>query len=261
MNQQPWHSIFDKYQIYLHNFAQKPYFITAEQIKKATAHFTKTTQREVRVLCKQDTRKSRPDIFIENDLFLLPVKNGIYAILQGEGYIDIPEIEQQVSIYQSKLDFCLDTSKVGNSEMQHLDFAYASSLIRYFLEDNSLVLTIRGRKYTPEFEFYAGKHQHLLKVQSVQTEIDAGYEGRNQVVLIEAKNIKTANTIIRQLYYPFRQWQAYTNKQVNILFFEKRQTEYLLWQFGFEDVNRYDSIKLLKTAKFQINPTFRTLFT
>jgi hypothetical protein len=46
MNQQPWHSIFDKYQIYQHNFAQKPYFITAEQIKKAIAHFTKITQRE-----------------------------------------------------------------------------------------------------------------------------------------------------------------------------------------------------------------------
>ncbi len=34
--------------------------------------------------------------------------------------------------------------------MQHLDFAYASSLIRTFMEDDTLVLTIRGRKYTPE---------------------------------------------------------------------------------------------------------------
>ena len=30
--------------------------------------------------------------------------------------------------------------------MQHLDFAYASSLVRSFLEDESLVLTIRGRQ-------------------------------------------------------------------------------------------------------------------
>jgi hypothetical protein len=46
--------------------------------------------------------------------------------------------------------------------MQHLDFAYASSLIRTFLQDDSLVLTIRGRKYTPKFEFHAGAYKQLI---------------------------------------------------------------------------------------------------
>jgi len=59
----------------------------------------------------------------------------------------------------------LDTTEIGDSEMQHLDYAYASSLIRTFTEDPSLVLTIRGRKYTPEFEFYVGKQK--IKVSSV----------------------------------------------------------------------------------------------
>jgi hypothetical protein len=72
--------------------------------------------------------------------------------------------------------------------MQHLDYAYAASLIRTFTEDPSLVLTIRGRKYTPEFEFYVGKQP--IKVSSVQTEVDAGYEGKNQVVLVEAKKFQ-----------------------------------------------------------------------
>jgi len=252
MNHEPWDTIFNKYKIYQHYFDKSPFFITAEQVKQATAHFSKTTQREVRVLCKQDTRESRPHVFIENDLFILPIKNGNYAILKGEGYIDIPEIGKVATDYQSKLDFCLDTAKVGNSEMQHLDFAYASSLIRSFLDDDSLVLTIRGRKYTPEFEFYAGQYKHLIQTQSVQTEVDAGYEGRDQVVLIEAKNTKTTNTIIRQLYYPYRQWQLHTDKQVNILFFEKRKTDYFLWQFGFEDIQQYNSINLLKAERFRI---------
>ena len=72
--------------------------------------------------------------------------------------------------------------------MQHLDFAYASSLIRTFMNDDSLVLTIRGRKYTPSFSFKVGKQ--LIETQSVQTEVDGGYEGRKNVVLIEAKNSK-----------------------------------------------------------------------
>lgn len=102
---------------------------------------------------------------------MLPTKNGEYAIIKGEGYIDIPDITSKALKYESKLEFDLDTSKVGNSEMQHLDFAYASSIIRTFTEDDTLVLTIRGRKYTPKFSFYVGNT--LIEVESVQTEVDA----------------------------------------------------------------------------------------
>ena len=52
----------------------------------------------------------------------------------------------------------LEQAIIGNSEMQHLYFAYASSLIRTFMDDESLVLTIRGRKYTPEFSFKVGNN-------------------------------------------------------------------------------------------------------
>jgi hypothetical protein len=134
--------------------------------------------------------------------------------------------------------------------MQHLDFAYASSLIRTFLEDETLVLTIRGRKYTPQFSFKVG-HQHLI-VESVQTEVDAGYEGKKHVALIEAKNSKTNNTIIRQLFYPFRQWSHHTTKTVKTLFFEKRENFYSLWQFDFGDINDYNSIRLTKCNRYEI---------
>jgi len=250
MNSNSWKAIFDKYEIMKHDFDSEPYIIDAEQIKQATKHFIKTNEREVRILCKQDSREDRPDVFVENNLFLLPVRNGEYAIVKGEGYFDISEIKSVVKIYNSKLGFNLDTSLVGNSEMQHLDFAYAASLIRTFLEDDSLVLTIRGRKYTPKFSFNVGKQK--ITAESVQTEVDAGYEGKNQVVLIEAKNNSTKNTIIRQLFYPYRQWQLHTEKQVKSLFFEKRGNNYLLWHYEFQNPNDYNSIVLLKSECYEI---------
>ncbi|MCL1967958.1 MAG: hypothetical protein FWF65_00085 [Bacteroidetes bacterium] len=250
MNSNSWQAIFDKYKIFEHDFDNKPYIIGAEQIKQATKHFSKTNEREVRILCKQDSREDRPEVFIDNNLFLLPTRNGEYAIVKGEGYIDIPEIQSVIEIYNSKLDFKLDTSLVGNSEMQHLDFAYAASLIRTFLEDESLVLTIRGRKYTPRFSFKVRSQE--ITAESVQTEVDAGYEGRNQIALIEAKNASTKNTIIRQLFYPYRQWQQYTEKQVKTLFFEKRNNYYSLWQFEFQDPNDYNSIILSKSQRYEI---------
>lgn len=246
-----WNKIFKDYKIAKHNFNQSPFYLSANQIKTACQRFTKTKQKEPRILCKQDSRESRPDIFKKHGLFILPIKNGHYGIIQGEGYVDIPVIKDKAKVYTSKLTFPVDTIKVGNSEMQHLDYVYAASLMRTFMKDNTLILTIRGRKYTPEFEFCVGKQR--LKVSSVQTEVDAGYEGKNQVVLIEAKNTHSSNVIIRQLYYPFRQWQQHTKKKVISLFFEKSSANvYSIWQFKFSNKNNYNSIKLIESKKFRI---------
>lgn len=246
-----WAKIFEDYKILEHNFDNSPFYLSANDIKKSCQDFKKVAEKEVRILCKQDTRGDRPQVFIENNLFILPVKNGFYAIVNGEGYIDIPNITSDENTYDSKLDFELVTSKIGDSEMQHLDFAYASSLIRTFMEDESLVLTIRGRKYTPQFSFNVG--QQLIRVESVQTEVDAGFEGRDKIVLIEAKNSSTNNTIIRQLFYPFKQWKLNTKKDVFTLFFEKRGNHYFIWQYGFNDENDYNSIQLIKSARYIIN--------
>ena len=42
--------------------------------------------------------------------------------------------------------------------------------------------------------------------------------------------------IIRQIYYPFRQWQEHVSKPVTTFFFQKTANdEYHIWNFGFED--------------------------
>jgi len=249
-NSNSWKKIFDDYKVLGHDFSKEPFYISADQIKESVQDFKRTTEKEVRILCKMDSRNDLPEIMRDNGLFLMPIKNGNYAIVQGEGFMDIPDIEGGSDDYHTKLDFDLDTSTIGNSEMQHLDFAYASSLIRTFMDDPSLVLTIRGRKYTPAFAYKIGNIK--LETASVQTEVDAGYEGREQVVLVEAKNSSTKNTIIRQLYYPYRQWSEHTNKKVITLFFEKRGDEYLIWQYEFTDKDDYNSVKLVKAEKYRI---------
>ncbi|WP_422120037.1 DUF6997 domain-containing protein [Muribaculum caecicola] len=193
-------------------------------------------------------------VFKENGLFLLPKQNGQYYIVKGEGYMDIPEITTPILNYHKQLDFELESSIIGNSEMQYVDFAYANSLIRTFINDRTLVLTIRGRKYTPEFDFNVGHHN--LKIKSVQTEVDAGYEGASSIVLIEAKNSNTQNTIIRQLFYPYRQWTTFTKKPVLTLFFEKRvinnENIFHLWLYEFSNPYDYKSIQLIRSARYRI---------
>ncbi len=42
MKNEAWKAIFDKWGIFKHNFDMEPYIITAQQIKEATIHFTKS---------------------------------------------------------------------------------------------------------------------------------------------------------------------------------------------------------------------------
>ena len=139
--------------------------------------------------------------------------------------------------------------------MQFLDFAYVNSLIRTFIGDPFLVLTIMGRKYTPKFSCRV--NNNILDIESVQTEVDAGYEGKNSIVLIEAKNFSATNVIIRQLYYPFRQWSENTSKKVYTIFFEKRRINneniFYIWQFEFTDKEDYNSIHLVKSGRYRIS--------
>lgn len=249
-----WKKIYDDCGMGQHDFSKAPFILTAKQIKAACQDFKNTAEKEVRILCKQDSREDRPQIFKDKNLFILPKHNGYYYIVKGEGYVDIPDIVTPILTYNSKLDFELKSSSIGDSEMQHLDYAYANSLIRTFMGDPSLVLTIRGRKYTPPFSFVT--NGITLSTESVQTEVDAGYEGRESIVLIEAKNANTSNTIIRQLYYPYRQWKEATGKSVYPVFFEKRLVDgeeiYYIWQYEFTNPVDYNSIRLVKSARYRI---------
>ena len=253
-----WNKIFETCKIGRHDFDSPPFdpfTITADQIKAACQNFKETSEKEPRILCKHDTREDRPQIFQDRGLFLLPTKNGEYAIIKGEGYVDIPDLScEPLQTYPSSFEFELETVGVGNSEMQHLDKAFAHSLIRHFIGDDSLTLTIRGRKRTPKFSFKVGKFS--LTAKSVQTEVDGGYEGKDQVVLIEAKNSSSSNTIIRQLYYPFRQWQEHTTKPVSTVFFQRTeaggQEEFHLWEFAFRDKHDYNSIYHKRSARYKI---------
>ena len=119
-----WNKIFRDYGINNHDFDKGPFELTANQIKRSCQAFTETADKEPRILCKQDTRFDRPDVFVKKGLFILPKKNGTYYILKGEGYVDVPDITTPIEDYESKLDFELESSMIGDSEMQFLDFLF-----------------------------------------------------------------------------------------------------------------------------------------
>lgn len=59
-NNQSWEKIYKDLNIKNHDFSKSPFFITASQIKECVRDFSKTSQKEVRILCKQDSKEERP---------------------------------------------------------------------------------------------------------------------------------------------------------------------------------------------------------
>lgn len=60
VGREPRDAIFEKHGVGGHDFDPEPFFVTAGRIESACRHFKKTAKKEVRILCKQDTREPRP---------------------------------------------------------------------------------------------------------------------------------------------------------------------------------------------------------
>lgn len=222
-------------------------FITSEEIKKITGE-------EPRLMAKFDSFKELPPSFKKHKVFILPLRNSQYVIVKGTGFHNLEPVKENTKIFKSRLPFKLLSHDQGESEMQHIDYAYNSGLVEEFANRGNLYLTIRGRKYSPAFEFKVDGSP-VLKAQSVQVEVDAGFEGRKNIVVVEGKIHTPEDFIIRQLYYPFRFWKAIIpEKEVLPIFFtfDSSSKSYNFWEYRFKNPNNYESIELIRNSTFQI---------
>lgn len=221
--------------------------IISSQIKQIT------NNREPRVLCKFDHRENLAPILKKRGLFVLPTKNGEYVLVKGEGFHDLEGITRiPIISYEPNLPFPLKSALDGDSEGQQLEYVIATGLLEKFVDKGRLITTIRGRKYTKPFWFMFGGQK--IETESVQIEADSGLEGKKEIIIVEAKFGKPNNFVIRQLYYPYRHWNIVTKKDVIPVFFVYDSTNetYCFWEYEFIDKNDYNSIRLVKSARYKI---------
>ncbi len=208
---------------------------------------------EPRLMAKFDHREQLPPALRNRGLFLLPTRNGEYAVLRGEGYHTLEPCPQPQD-FPSRAEFTLRTLEQGLSESQFLDLAYNSGLLSHFTGVASLFPTIRGRKRAPRFTFQVAGMP--LEVEGVQVEVDAGYEGPREVVVLEAKIGDPADFHLRQLYYPFRFWSELTTKAVRPIFFTYSPQDGVirLREYRFEPAGCYRPPVLVQAAAYRLRP-------
>jgi hypothetical protein len=221
------------------------HFITADDIKSITGH-------EPRLMAKFDSTKDVPPIMKKHGYILLPVKNGTYAIVRGNGFHELEELNKTEDYY-SKVSFPLTTAYRGTSEAQLLDYSFNSGAIEEIIDKGALYPSIRGRERSREFSFKINKTK--LDVKGVQIEVDSGFEGKDCIVLVEAKNNRSEDFLIRQLFYPYRNFRLVSpDKKIIPVFFTYSVDDRIFnfWVYEFTDQNDYNSIKLVGTHSYKI---------
>ncbi len=232
---------------------------TADLVMLTKKDIESTTGNELRLMAKVDFSADLPKALQRHGYFILPVKNGEYVLVRGNGYHALEKLPEPPTIFRPQLDFELETLGVGDSEAQHLDYSFNVGLIENFAGTSGLRQTIRNRKRMPAIDFFVGNVGPIQVNAGVQVEVDSGCEGRNDVVLIEAKTGEPRDFIVRQLFYPYRKWRLeMPKKTTRPLFFCSLEIAgkrlYKFWEYEFTDDGQYQSLRLKRGESFLVEP-------
>jgi hypothetical protein len=250
-NDGAWRKVFDRLEVGATLAQTGLCYVTAEDLKLHG-------QREPRLMAKIDTLQERPEVFREHEANILPIKNGVYALIRdpgnrsyfkfGNAFDQVP-LQRHYSVRPLKR-FQTFSAEKQFSESQAIDAAFVAGLLTRFFGDDNAVLTLRGRLFSAPFTFEAPSGA-LIEVNRVQIEVDAGYEGDASIFLIEAKVGRREDFNIRQLYYPYMNWSGKTTRKVVPVFLTYTNGQYYLTEFEFSRV--FGELKIVRNEGFTID--------
>tara|TARA_Y100000389_G_scaffold196556_1_gene229683 strand:+ start:13125 stop:13892 length:768 start_codon:yes stop_codon:yes gene_type:complete len=194
--------------------------LTASQIKDSKDSWTgENNQFEPRLLCKIDKKESRPQVFIDNNICILSIKNGTYALIKEDIYIPLPKYFGPTNkISNESNSLILD---IGESETTMLDKLYYTNTLSNIIGEKIKYGPLLGGRHRCNFRTIIGKDE--VEINGSQYETDGCYETDNYICIVEAKSINCNDFNIRQLYYPYREVykKVKDKKQIICLFIHK----------------------------------------
>lgn len=213
--------------------------------------------REARLMTKFDQLNNLPDFFKNNNLSILPITRGTYVIGDFEAYHSFEKIySKPVEITAPKKIESINFDNL-TSEAMVINAAYLSGILSDFIGDEDIKPTVNGRMSSNRFRFSIksrkNKEFYNFGVENSQLEIDGGYEGKDSLMLIEAKNYISDDFLVRQLYYPFRLWNDRIVKSVKNIFLTYTNGLFTLYDYDFAELENYNSLILIKKKNYILN--------
>nr|WP_262430898.1 hypothetical protein [Paratissierella segnis] len=202
-------------------------------------------------MTKFDQKSNLPDIFLKNNLSILPITRGSYIIGKFDAYADLTY--NNIETIPFKIPPHIESIDPQHiySEANALNTVFVGEVINHILGEDTLP-TISGRMGTGNFDFKisSGNNSFNINILNSQCEIDGGFESQNKLLLIEAKNFKVDNFLIRQMYYPYRLWKDKVNKEVIPAFFTYSNDIFSFFIYKFNDKLNYNSLELVEQKNY-----------
>lgn len=245
-----WIKILDDNPLILEEIASEGlYEISASKIKE---------YREPRLMTKHDASSGVPNPLSKRSLNVLPVSRTSYVLggfLLFERFPDLSDLKPK---HFPMPDYETLNSDTITSEANAINALLVSGILEDFLDEENVVETFNGRMGSGDFSFsvdtVSGEPQ-TVDVHGAQIEIGGGFETADSVIIMEAKNVRYEDFLVRQLYYPFRKYHAFVNKPIRLVFSQYTDFTYYLFEYRFSDPDNYSSIELVNKAAYSLFDT------
>ena len=211
--------------------------ITANTIKECKKTWKgKENQFEPRLLCKMDTTNSRPQIFVDNNICILSIKNGTYALIKENIYVPL----LTYICVPNKINNISDSLiiSMGQSETSMLDKLQYNNILDDIIGEKIKFGPLLGGRHRCKFDTIIGSE--TVEICGSQYETDGCYETDNYVCIVEAKSIECEDFNIRQLYYPYREVykQIGDKKQIICLFIYKSKNIIHIYKYKWNNYKK-----------------------
>jgi hypothetical protein len=232
-----------------YDFRKRIQPITAKQIKEARQSWKgRSCQFEPRLLCKQDTRESRPEVFKTYGICILSVKNGEYVLTKRDIYVTLEKWPMPALKITQKHDSCI--LSISASETGILDRLRYNGVLEDIIGESIKYGPLLGGRRRCHFETRLGSRK--VSVKGSQCEIDGCYETENYICIIEVKAREVQSFNIRQLYYPYRAVYDKIGKKKEIicLFIYKDKHFIHIFKYKWNNPNKILDITLISYHKY-----------
>lgn len=252
-NDLAWEKLFHRYEILKHLKDHSCYEIEAKVIN---------TVRESRLMAKFDHYINLPKIFKEHKLSILPLSRSKYIIGSFNTYQKVT-YDEQLQTTPISFPYHIESIDSNNlySETAALHAAFISGIINE-VAGEKMHYAVSGRMSTSSFQFNIRNPKdqsfYRVAVENSQCEIDAGFEGKDSFLLIEAKNFAVEDFLIRQLYYPYRLWSQKLGKKVMPVLMTYSNDLFSFFIYEFQNSEEYNSLQLKAQKNFIFTPEIIT---
>ena len=208
--------------------------------------------KEIRLLNYFDSEETMPDPLKKHKVMLFPNTTKSWWLVKCEGFMDLPPINKEIIRFKSLSKFKLLSSNAGMGEQQYLLNLINSGILKDFLRmDKQFYFSIMGKQRSKEFQLEIGGHS--IKIEKPGIEIDAGFEGEDFSIIIEAKAKIIRRFSKRQLYFPYVHVKKITGKDTIPIFFcwDDKTKTYNLWKFNIKEDN-IEKINFVDSQRYHL---------